>query len=108
MVINDLKQLGSGISNTETMFIQDKWAEWTENLSSNIPSNIKKEVIATHVCDNIDWKNENVNRSESHHTNPILVQKHDLIEILSKISLDADYNFERKSYRSYKNCLTSI
>ena len=68
MVINDLKQLGAGISNTETMFIQDKWAEWTEKLSSIIPSNIKKGVIATHICDNIDWKNKNVNRSETHHT----------------------------------------
>ena len=36
MVINDLKQLGAGISYTETMFIQDKWAEWTKNVSSII------------------------------------------------------------------------
>ena len=64
MVIDDLKQLGAGISNTETMFIQDKWAEWTENLSSIIPSNIKKGVITTHICDNIDWKNKNVKRIE--------------------------------------------
>ena len=42
MVINDLKQLGAGISNTETMFMQDKREEWTKNLSSIIPSNIKK------------------------------------------------------------------
>ena len=40
ILINDLKQLGTAISNTETMFIQVKWAEWTENLSSIIPSNI--------------------------------------------------------------------
>ena len=69
------------------MFIQDKWVEWTENLSSIIPSNIKKGVIATHICDNIDWKNKNVNRSETHHTNSILMQKYDLIENVSKISL---------------------
>ena len=60
MVINDLKKLGAGISNTETMFIQDKWAEWTENCSSTIPPNIKKGVIAAHICDNIGWKNTNV------------------------------------------------
>ena len=60
MVINDLKKLGAGISNTETMFIQDKWAEWTENCSSAIPPNIKKGVIAAHICDNIGWKNTNV------------------------------------------------
>ena len=60
IVINDLKKLGAGISNTETMFIQDKWAEWTENCSSTIPPNIKKGVIAAHICDNIGWKNTNV------------------------------------------------
>ena len=60
MVINDLKKLGAGISNTETMFIQDKWAEWTENCSSTIPPNTKKGVIAAHICDNIGWKNTNV------------------------------------------------
>ena len=60
MVINDLKKLGAGISNTETMFIQDKWAEWTENCSSTIPPNIKKGVIAAHIGDNIGWKNTNV------------------------------------------------
>ena len=80
MVINDLKKLGAGISNTETMFIQDKWTEWTENCSSIIPPNIKKGVIATHICDNIGWKNTNVNRSETQHTNSILVQQYDLIE----------------------------
>ena len=95
MVISDLKQLGAGISNIETIFIQDKWAEWIENLSSIIPSNIKKEVIATHICHNIDWKNKNVNRSQIYHTNSILVQKYDLIENMTKISIDVDYNFER-------------
>ena len=100
MVINDLKQLGACVSNTETMFIQDKWAEWTKNSSCLIPSNIKKGVIATHICHNIHWKNKNVNRNDTHHTNSILVQKYDLIKNVSKISLDADYNFERKSDRS--------
>ena len=100
MVINDLKQLGACVSNTETMFIQDKWAEWTKNSSSLTPSNIKKRVIATHICHNIHWKNKNVNRNDTHHTNSILVQKYDLIKNVSKISLDADYNFERKSDRS--------
>ena len=108
MVINDLKQLGAGISNTETMFIQDKWAEWTEKLSSIIPSNIKKGVIATHICGNIDQKNKNVNRSETHYTNSILVQKYDLTENVLKISLNTDYNFERKSHRSYKGSIQEL
>ena len=101
IVTNDLKQPGGSISNTETMLIQDKWAEWTRNCSSIILSNIKKGVIVTHICDYIDWKNKNVNSSETHHINSILVQKYHLIDNVSKISLDADYNFERKSHRSY-------
>ena len=54
MVVNNLRQLGHGLSNTETVFIQDKWGEWTERLESIIPLNIKKGVIATHAFDNID------------------------------------------------------
>ena len=85
-----------------------KWAEWIENLSFIIPSNIEKGVIATHICDNINWKNKNVNESENHHTNSTLVQKYDLIENVSKISLDADYNFKRKSHRSYKGSIQEL
>ena len=102
IVANDLKQLGHGLSNTETMFIQDKWAEWSEKLGSIIPSNIKKGVIATHVFDNIDWKNKSLSRIETHHTNSILVQQYDIVENFANVSLDADYNFERKNHRSYK------
>ena len=99
MVVNDLKQLGHGISNTEVMFIQDKWAEWSEKVASTIPSNIIKGIIATHTFDNIDWKNKNKYRIETHHTNSILVQKYDLVKNLSKVSINADYNFERKDHR---------
>ena len=94
MVVNNLKQLGHGLSNTETVFIQDKWTEWTERLKSIIPSNIKKGVIVTHVFDNIDWKNKTLDRIETHHTNSVLVQKYDLAENLSNVSLDVDCNFE--------------
>lgn len=38
MVVNDLKELGLGLLNTETVFIQDKLAEWTERLKFMIPS----------------------------------------------------------------------
>ena len=84
------------------MFIQDKCAEWTKNCSSIIPSSIKKGVIAAHICDNTDCKNKNVNSSETSHTNSVLVQNYDLIENVSKVSIDADDNFERKSCRSMK------
>ena len=59
-------------------------------------------VIATHVFDNIDWKNKTLDKIETHHTNSILVQKYNLAENLSNVSLNADYNFERKNHRSYK------
>ena len=53
-------------------------------------------------------KNKNVSRSETHHTNSILLQKYDLIENVSKISLDTDYNFERKSHRSCKGSIQEL
>ena len=90
------------MSNTETVLIQDKCAEWTGRLKSIIPSKIKKGIIATHVFNNIDWKNKTLDRIETHHTNSILVGKYDLADNLSIVSLDADYNFERKNHRSYK------
>ena len=104
MVVNDLKQLGHGLSNTETMFIQDKWAEWTEKVNSIIPSNMKRGVVATQVFDNIDWKNKSLSRIETHHTNSNWVQKYDIVDNFSNVTLDANYknNFERKKHRSYK------
>ena len=58
--------------------------------------------MVTHVFDNIDWKNKNVQRTETHHTNSILVQKYDITEDLAKISLEPKYHFNRKKHRSYK------
>ena len=81
MVVNNFKQLGHGLSNTETVLMQDKWAEWTERPKSIIPSNIKKGIIVRHVFGNIHWKNKIPDRIETHHTNSILVQKQDLAEI---------------------------
>ena len=40
-IIEDLSGLGHGITYAETMFIQDMWAEWTDNQLSYIPSNIR-------------------------------------------------------------------
>ena len=68
-----------------------------------IPSNIKKGLIPTHVFDSIDWINKALDRIETHHANSILVQKYDLVENLSSVFLDADYNFMRSwNHRSYK------
>ena len=85
MIVNNLKQLGHGLSNTETVFKQDKRAEWTKRLKSIIPSNIKNGVIATHVFDNIHWKNKTLDRIKTHN-------------MKSNVSVDADYNFELKIY----------
>ena len=101
-IIEDLSRLGHGISYTQTMFIQDMWAEWTDNQLSYIPSNIQRGKIVTHVFDNIDWKNKNIKRTETHHTNSILVQKCDIVEDLAKINLEQNYDFERRKHRSYK------
>ena len=102
MVVNNLKQLGHGLSNTKAVFTQDKWAEWTERLKSIIPSNIKKGVMATNVFDNIDWKKRALGTTETHHTNSILIQKYESAENLSNVSLGTDYNFERKNHWSCK------
>ena len=45
---------------TEAMFIRDMLAQWTDNQSSYIPSNIQKGKTVTQVFFNIDWKSENV------------------------------------------------
>ena len=101
-IINKLYRLGLGISYTELMFIQDKWTECSVGQSRTCPSNLRTGVIATHVFDNIDWKNKNINCQESHYTNSVLVQKYDLAEELSRVSLDPNYEFDRKNHRHFK------
>ena len=105
-VINDLHSLGPGISYTELMFIQDKWAEWSVGQWRTCPSNKRTGVIATHVFNNIDWKNKNIIRQESHYTKSILVHKYDLAEELSRASLNPIYEFDRKNHRSFKGTQT--
>ena len=52
--------------------------------------------MVTHVFDNIDWKNKNFQRTETHHTNWILLRKCDTTEDLVKIILELKYNFDKK------------
>ena len=59
-VVKDIHHYGHGISYDETIFIQDKWAEWCEKQSSLIPSNIVSRKLVTHVVDNIDWENKSL------------------------------------------------
>ena len=53
-VITDLHRIGHGLSYTETKFIEDKWARWSENQSKLVPSNKDEDSIVTPVADNID------------------------------------------------------
>ena len=78
-VVETINKLGYGISYTETVFIEDKWAEWAEKQSSIIHSNMLPSIPTTHVADNIDWKNKSINvGNETHNTNPHLNTAHKL------------------------------
>ena len=52
--MNNLHKFGHEILYTETKFIEDKWAEWSQNTSNIAPANIKQGVVVTLVVDNID------------------------------------------------------
>ena len=55
-VSDDLHKFGHGISYIETKFTEGKSAEWSEQQSSLLSSNIEKGLITTSVFDNIDWE----------------------------------------------------
>ena len=65
-VIDDSHKFGHGISYTETKFIEDKWAEWSEQQSSLLPTNIEKGLLTSLVFDDIDWKNKDHKDKETH------------------------------------------
>ncbi len=105
-VVNTLHHLGHGISYTETIFIEDKWAEWGRHSSSEIPSNIMRGLPTTHVADNIDWKNKELSGyNETHNTNSILIQHKIRSDALDRaqVSLTPSYDFVRKDHRSFKS-----
>ena len=49
VVIEDLHKLGHGLSYTETKFVEGKWAEWAENESTIVASNIEENIVVTHA-----------------------------------------------------------
>ncbi len=114
-VIDTLHGLGYGISYTETVFIEDKWAEWSEKQHSNIPSNISVGKPTTHVADNIDWKNKEIGGThETHNTNSILIQ-HKSSDAPSpnnsgtaQVSVTPDYSFKRENHQSFKAEYTEL
>ena len=97
-IVEDLSRLGHGISYTQTLSVQNMWAQWTDNQLSYIPSNVWKGEMVTHVFDNNDWKNNNVQRTETHHKKLYTgVQKCDTTEDLAKTNLELKYNFDKKN-----------
>ena len=108
-IIDTLHKLGYGISYTETLFIEDKWAEWAEAQSTIIPSNIKVNIPTTQVADNIDWENKGLaGKEQTHNTNSILIQQTDASKASqSSIQLQPNYNFDQK-HCSCKSKATSL
>ena len=73
-IVDDLQELGHEISYTGTCFNEGKWAEWRSNQPPIITSNIHKNITTTHIVDNIDKKNKDLDSPETHNTNSILIQ----------------------------------
>ena len=109
-VITDSHRIGHGLSYTETRFIEDKWAEWSENQSKLVSNNIDEESIVTLVDDNIDWKNKTFKGEETHNTNSILIQENTLFKDTERkdIVLQPDYDFDRKTHHLYKGVTTTL
>ena len=68
------------MSYTETKWIEDKWAEWSENQLKLVPNNIHEDSIVTLVADNIDWRNKTFKGEETHNTNSIFIQENSLLK----------------------------
>lgn len=101
--VNDLHKLGHRLSYTDTKFIEDKWAEWTENQSQIVPANIPKGEPVVHVVDNIDWKNKDLRGHQKHNTNGILIQPNNTFQNgKTKVIMEPEYHFDRKNHRSFK------
>ena len=108
-----LSQIYTGLdtdSYTETKFIEDKWAKWSENQSKLVPNNIDKDSIVTLVADNIDWKNKTFKGEETHNSNSILIQENTLLKDTERkgIVLQPDYDFNRKTHHSCKSVPTTL
>ena len=54
--VNEICQKIEALIYTEAMIIQDMWAQWTDNQSSYIPSNIQKGKTVTQVFHTLTGK----------------------------------------------------
>ena len=101
-VVKDIHHYGHGVSYIETIFIQDKWAEWCEKQSSLIPSNIESRKLVTHIVDNIDWENKSLTVDQNRHMNSIIIQRSiDSRNDIPSVALEPDYNFKRSAHKSF-------
>ena len=106
-VVDTLHRLGHGILYSETLFVEDKWAEWSQYQSNLILLNIISGVPTTLVLGNIDWKNKSIRgiSNETHHTNCTLIQDKEgqqLKQEKSPVTLNPNYNYNRKTHRFFK------
>ena len=107
--VNDFHKLRHRIYNTETCFIEDKWAEWSPNQSSIISSNIHKGFIATHAVDSLDWKNKDHNSPETYITNSILIQNcSDNQQFSQSFHVELNYDYLRKEHKLFKEEKTAL
>ena len=98
----------SVLSYTETKFVEVKWAQLTESHFTIVP-NIETNVLVMCIVDNIDWRNKNICRKETHNTkfnikstakqmlaifNQLLYHLLNLQQLLIKLFIDAMFRIE--------------
>ena len=109
-VVDTINRLGYGVSYTQTLFIADKWAEWDRGQTVQYLLISPKNVLTTLVADNIDWENKSLSGIETHNTNCILIQHRVLSQNIGcpKVSLQGNYEFDRKKHSSFRILLTEL
>ena len=109
-VTTDLHRIGHGWSYTETKFMEEKWAKWSENQSKLVSNNIDEDSIVMLVADYIDWKNQIFQGEETHNTNFILIKENTLFKNTERkgFVLQPDHDFDRKAHHSYKGTYTTL
>ena len=63
----------------------------------------------THIADNIDWKNKDLNSPETNNTNSILIQNcSDDQQFSQSVHVEPNYDFSRKDHKSFKAEKTNL
>ena len=102
-IVDYLYKLRHGISYTETRFNEDKWAKWSSNKPPIITLNIHKDITTTHIVDNFDRNNTNLNSPETRNTNSVLILNcFDDQQFSQGVYIEPNYDFSRKDNKSFK------